>query len=282
MSPKESDTTSEDNAECAVSESGVVRAPACAPSWCGPVGSGAEAHEASTAPPGCEALADYLPPPQVCRFGGAPALSFAPVHHSRLELAGKRLIDVVGASAALVALAPVMAVAAALIRATSPGPVIFRQRRCGLHGRQFSMYKLRTMVVDAEARKQELADLNECDGPVFKMRQDPRVTPVGRFLRRWSLDELPQFWNVLLGDMSLVGPRPPVPAEVALYRTSERRRLSMRPGITCLWQVNGRSEVGFADWVKLDVEYIENWSFALDFQILLKTIPAVLGRTGAS
>ena len=225
---------------------------------------------------------DYLPAPHVTRFGGAPALSFAPVHHSRLELAGKRLIDVVGASAALVALAPVMAVAAALIRATSPGPVIFRQRRCGLHGRQFSMYKLRTMVVDAEARKQELADLNECDGPVFKMRQDPRVTPVGRFLRRWSLDELPQFWNVLLGDMSLVGPRPPVPAEVALYRTSERRRLSMRPGITCIWQVNGRSEVGFVDWVKLDVEYIENWSFALDFQILLKTIPAVLGRTGAS
>ena len=225
---------------------------------------------------------DYLPPPRVTRFGGVPALSFAPVHHSRLKLAGKRLIDIVGASAALIALAPVMAVAAALIRATSPGPAIFRQPRCGLYGRQFSMYKLRTMVVDAEARKQELADHNECDGPVFKMRKDPRVTPVGRWLRRWSLDELPQFWNVLLGDMSLVGPRPPVPTEVALYQTFERRRLSMRPGITCIWQVNGRSEIGFADWVKLDVEYIENWSFALDFQILLKTVPAVLGQSGAS
>ena len=136
--------------------------------------------------------------------------------------------------------------------------------------------------VDAEERQEDLYELNEMDGPVFKIRDDPRITPVGRVLRRWSLDETPQFWNVLKGEISLVGPRPPVPAEVAQYAVFERRRLSMRPGITCLWQVNGRSEIGFADWVKLDVEYIENWSFALDFQILLKTIPAVLGRVGAS
>ena len=144
------------------------------------------------------------------------------------------------------------------------------------------MYKLRTMVADAEAQRRLLDDRNECDGPVFKMRDDPRVTPVGRLLRRWSLDEIPQFWNVLTGDMSLVGPRPPVPEEVALYETVQRRRLSMRPGITCLWQVSGRSNIGFTEWVKLDVEYIETWCLSKDLRILLKTIPAVLSRNGAS
>jgi len=144
------------------------------------------------------------------------------------------------------------------------------------------MLKLRTMSVDAEQRKEELAALNEMDGPVFKMQDDPRVTPVGRVLRRWSIDELPQLWNVLKGDMSLVGPRPPIPDEVRQYATSERRRLSMRPGITCLWQVNGRNAIGFADWVKLDVEYIDNWSLSLDLEILAKTVPAVLNKTGAS
>jgi len=144
------------------------------------------------------------------------------------------------------------------------------------------MLKLRTMIPDADKHREALEAQNEMDGPVFKMTDDPRVTPVGRVLRRWSIDELPQLWNVLKGDMSLVGPRPPIPDEVNQYATAERRRLSMRPGITCLWQVNGRNAIGFADWVKLDLEYIDNWSLVLDLKILVKTLPAVLKRTGAS
>ncbi|MBW2288192.1 MAG: sugar transferase [Deltaproteobacteria bacterium] len=225
---------------------------------------------------------DFMPPPRVTRFGGSAALSYAPVHHSRFKLAIKRAIDVVGATIVLTLTAPILLVSMAAIRLTSPGAVIFRQRRCGLYGREFWMYKLRTMVNDAEEQKTALSHLNESDGPVFKIRNDPRVTRVGHFLRSWSLDELPQVWNVLMGDMSLVGPRPPVPSEVQHYRTFERRRLSMRPGITCIWQVQGRNEIGFADWVKLDVEYIETWSLSTDFWILGKTLPAVLSRTGAS
>jgi exopolysaccharide biosynthesis polyprenyl glycosylphosphotransferase len=225
---------------------------------------------------------DFMPPPRMTRFGSSAALSYAPVHHSRPKLAIKRIIDVVGASIALILAAPVLLLAMLAIRLESKGSVIFQQSRCGLHGREFKMYKLRTMVVDAEERKQALEHLNESDGPVFKIRNDPRVTAVGRVLRNWSLDELPQFWNVLKGDMSLVGPRPPVPSEVVRYRTFERRRLSMRPGITCVWQVQGRNDIGFSDWVKLDVEYIENWSLATDFWILTKTVPAVLSRHGAS
>jgi len=225
---------------------------------------------------------DFMPAPRVTRFGSSAALSYAPVHHSRFKLAIKRSIDVVGAASVLILTAPILLVSMAAIRLTSPGPVIFRQKRCGLHGREFWMYKLRTMVNDAEEQKSKLAHLNECDGPVFKIRSDPRVTRVGRYLRNWSLDELPQAWNVLKGDMSLVGPRPPVPSEVALYRTFERRRLSMRPGITCFWQVQGRNAIGFADWVKLDVEYIETWSLSTDLWILTKTLPAVLSRSGAS
>jgi lipopolysaccharide/colanic/teichoic acid biosynthesis glycosyltransferase len=149
-----------------------------------------------------------------------------------------------------------------------------------MHGRHFEMVKLRTMQVDAEERKTELMEFNEMDGPVFKIQNDPRITRVGRWLRRMSIDELPQLWNVLVGDMSLVGPRPPVPVEVAEYADFDRRRLSMRPGITCLWQVNGRNTIGFADWVKLDLEYIDTWSLSADFKILLKTIPAVLRGSG--
>jgi exopolysaccharide biosynthesis polyprenyl glycosylphosphotransferase len=225
---------------------------------------------------------DVLPAPRVTQFNSLAALSFAPVHHSRSKLAIKRLIDVVGATCALALTAPVIGVAALIIRRTSPGPAIFRNIRCGRNGRRFEMLKLRTMSVDAEKRREELAALNEMDGPVFKIHDDPRVTPVGRVLRRWSIDELPQLWNVLMGDMSLVGPRPPIPDEVNQYATPERRRLSMRPGITCLWQVNGRNAIGFADWVKLDVEYIENWSLRLDLKILAKTLPAVIKKTGAS
>jgi len=225
---------------------------------------------------------DHLPAPQVRRFGSLPALRFAPVHHSSASLAVKRGIDILGAGLGLLLAAPILAAAALAIRLSSRGPVLFRQVRCTLNGRHFVMPKLRTMSADAESRRAALETLNEMDGPVFKMRRDPRVTRVGRLLRRYSLDELPQLWSVLRGDMSLVGPRPPVPTEVAAYETFERRRLSMRPGLTCLWQVSGRNEIGFDDWVRLDLEYIDTWSLALDLRILARTVPAVLRGTGAS
>ena len=223
---------------------------------------------------------DYLPPPRVTRFGSLAALSFAPVHHSRSLLAVKRLIDLAGATTGLLVASPLIAVSAIAIKATSPGPVFFRQIRSGQYGRPFAMIKLRTMTVDAEERRADLEAANEMNGPVFKMRHDPRVTTVGRLLRRLSLDELPQFWNVLRGDMSLVGPRPPLPHEVAEYATFDRRRLSMRPGITCLWQVGGRNALDFDSWVKLDLEYIDNWSLMGDLKIMLRTLPAVLRGTG--
>jgi exopolysaccharide biosynthesis polyprenyl glycosylphosphotransferase len=224
---------------------------------------------------------DFLPPPKVTQFGTLAALDFAPVHHSRILLAIKRAVDVVGAAVALLIISPVIALAALAIRLDDGKPILFRQIRCGLNGRTFTMYKLRTMCVDAAEQKAGLAELNECDGPIFKVREDPRITRVGRILRNLSLDELPQLWNVLRGDMSLVGPRPPVPQEVAEYQTFERRRLSMRPGITCIWQVSGRSNIGFDQWVQLDVQYIDSWSLGLDFWILLRTIPAVLRQEGA-
>jgi exopolysaccharide biosynthesis polyprenyl glycosylphosphotransferase len=223
---------------------------------------------------------DFLPPPRVTRFDTLNALTFAPIHHSPVKLAVKRAVDVVGAAAILAVSAPVLAAAAAAIRLTSPGPVFFRQERCGVNGRRFEILKLRTMVPDAEQRLIDLLPLNEMDGPVFKLKADPRITPVGRFLRRYSLDELPQLWNVLRGDMSLVGPRPPLPHEVSQYETAERRRLSMRPGLTCLWQVSGRNEIGFDDWVRLDLEYIDGWCLALDLKILVRTLPAVVSGSG--
>ena len=225
---------------------------------------------------------DYLPAPQTTRFGSLPALSFAPVHHSVFKLAIKRVIDIVGATGGLLVGGPVLAMAAIFIKLTSRGPIFFRQVRCGLNGRHFVMYKLRTMEFGAESRRFELNELNEMDGPVFKIARDPRITRVGRIMRRYSIDELPQFWNVLIGDMSLVGPRPPLPVEVAEYQTFERRRLSMRPGITCLWQVSGRSAIGFDGWVRLDLEYIDTWSLANDFSIMLRTLPAVASGDGAS
>jgi len=229
-----------------------------------------------------DVFGDLLPTPRVKRFGSLPALSFAPVHHPAAWLALKRVLDVLGAGVLLLVAAPVIGACALAIKLTSPGPVFFHQTRCSLNGRVFRMPKLRTMVVDAEQRRAELAAHNEMDGPVFKMKRDPRVTPVGRLLRRFSLDELPQLWSVLRGDMSLVGPRPAIPSEVAAYRTTERRRLSMRPGITCLWQVSGRNKIGFDDWVRLDLEYIDTWSLARDLLILLRTLPAVVRGDGAS
>jgi len=225
---------------------------------------------------------DYLPPPQVTRFGSLASLRFAPVHHSATRLVVKRMIDVVGAGFLLIATAPVIAVAGLIIRATSPGPVLFHQLRSGLNGRKFKLLKLRTMCVDAEDQQESLRHLNEMDGPVFKLHDDPRITRIGRLLRRYSIDELPQLWNVMTGDMSLVGPRPPLPHEVAQYETFERRRLSMRPGLTCSWQVGGRNEVSkFDEWVRMDLEYIDTWSLGNDARILVKTIPAVLRGTGS-
>lgn len=225
---------------------------------------------------------DYLPTPQIGRFGSRPSLEFAAVQHNSFLLGVKRGIDLFGSSIALFFSAPIIALAALAIWLEDRGPIFFTQTRCGLYGHPFSMIKLRTMCVDAEARKADLVGMNEMDGPVFKVRLDPRITRVGAFLRRYSLDELPQFWNVLAGDMSLVGPRPPVPEEVVHYEISERRRLSMRPGITCIWQVGGRNEIGFQEWVKLDLEYIDSWSLGLDVKILARTVPAVVLARGAS
>lgn len=215
-------------------------------------------------------------------FGGKPLLVFRTTPDISWQLVGKRLLDVVGASLGLLILGPfVMLPAAIAIRLGSPGPVLFRQKRSGLHGRQFTMYKFRSMVDNAEMLRVELETFNEASGPVFKMKQDPRVTPIGRIVRRTSVDELPQLWNVLRGDMSLVGPRPPIPSEVQKYDPWHRRRLSMKPGLTCLWQIRGRSDIGFDQWMKLDLEYIDHWSLWLDIEILLRTIPVVFSGLGA-
>jgi exopolysaccharide biosynthesis polyprenyl glycosylphosphotransferase len=194
----------------------------------------------------------------------------------------KRVLDVLGAVAALVVLCPVMLAAGAAIKATSDGPVMFAQERYGLNRRRFRMWKFRTMVADAERLQAALETRNEAEGPVFKIADDPRITRVGRLLRRTSIDELPQLFNVLRGDMSLVGPRPlPLRDVMRFTRASDMRRFSVRPGVTCLWQISGRSHLTFDDWVTLDLKYIDRWSLALDLRILLRTIPAVLRGTGA-
>jgi lipopolysaccharide/colanic/teichoic acid biosynthesis glycosyltransferase len=181
----------------------------------------------------------------------------------------------------LIAFSPVLLCIAAMIRVTSPGPVLFRQTRCGLGGRRFMLYKFRSMINNAEQMRAELHQLNELDGPVFKISDDPRITTVGRWLRRFSLDELPQLWNILRGDMSFVGPRPAVPEEVEQYEDWQRRRLRMRPGLTCTWVLEGRNHVDFNRWMQLDLTYIDNWSLWLDFKIFLRTIPIVLSGRGA-
>lgn len=213
---------------------------------------------------------------------GIPFLTFTTTPSNESQLAFKRLLDIVVSSVVLLLASPVVLVVALAIRLTSPGSVLFKQERIGLNGRIFTLYKFRTMIEDAHERRDEIAHLNEMTGPVFKAKDDPRVTTVGRFLRRFSLDELPQLWNVFKGDMSLVGPRPPIPEEVASYRRWHRRRLSMKPGLTCLWQISGRNNIDFDRWMKLDLQYIDNWSPSLDFKILLRTIPAVLSGRGAS
>lgn len=214
--------------------------------------------------------------------GGLPMLSFVPTPSWRLQFFLKRVLDVVLAATMLAALSPVMLAVAVGVRLTSPGPVLFRQTRCGLRGRPFQFLKFRSMYQDAEARRSALEPRNELRGPVFKIRDDPRITPFGRFIRRRSLDELPQLLNVLRGEMSLVGPRPPLPHEVLRYERWQRRRLSMCPGLTCIWQVSGRNEVPFERWMEMDLRYIDEWSLWLDVKILLLTVPAVLSARGAS
>jgi exopolysaccharide biosynthesis polyprenyl glycosylphosphotransferase len=214
------------------------------------------------------------------RVGEAPLLTFSAAPMDDLRLVLKRCFDVVVSAAALLVLAPFLVVIAILVKLSSPGPVLFRQARCGLNGRRFTMYKFRSMVEDAEARKAELGHLSERQ-VAFKAFNDPRVTPIGRWLRRFSLDELPQLYNVLRGDMSIVGPRPPVPEEVDRYERWQRRRLRMRPGLTCLWAVSGRDRIDFNTWMRMDISYIENWSLGLDWSIILRTIPHVLAGRGA-
>lgn len=209
-------------------------------------------------------------------------VQYDPTDHPKIPLLIKRAVDILIASTALLLLAPLFFCIAAAVKMTSPGPVFFSQERSGLNGRRFRMLKFRTMIDNAEAVRAQLVAYNEMSGPVFKIRSDPRVTPVGQILRKYSLDELPQIFNVLVGEMSVVGPRPPLPSEVLEYGPWQRRRLSMRPGLTCLWQVSGpnRNEILFHDWVAMDLKYIDEWSLWLDVIILMKTIPAVIQGTG--
>ena len=228
---------------------------------------------------------EFLPSPYsriyLENFREVPLLSLSSAPESELLLALKRIADVVMAGVALVLLLPVLLIIGAAITITSPGEVLFRQTRCGLGGRRFTLYKFRSMVNNAEQLRAELHQLNDLDGPAFKMADDPRITPIGRILRRFSLDELPQLWNILRGDMSFVGPRPAVPDEVEKYEPWQRRRLRMRPGLTCIWVLEGRSHVEFHRWIQLDLAYIDNWSLWLDCKIFFRTIPIVISGKGA-
>ncbi len=214
------------------------------------------------------------------RLGNTPLLTFSAAPHDEIRLLLKRLLDIVLAAASLVLLLPFMLAIAIAIRLTSPGPAIFRQERCGLNGRRFIFYKFRSMCDNAEQLKSQFQHLNS-KSTAFKIPDDPRLTGLGRFLRKFSVDEWPQLWNVIKGDMSLVGPRPAVPEEVENYQRWQRRRLRMRPGLTCLWAIAGRDTLDFDTWMKMDMQYIDNWSLALDWKIILQTIPRVLTGKGA-
>jgi len=203
------------------------------------------------------------------------------VRNSQAYAAAKRAFDLVIGVIAVVLLLPILPLIAVMIKLDSPGPVFFKQDRVGENGKLFKFYKFRSMIHRAESEKHGLTGLNEQEGPVFKIRSDPRITSVGRFLRRSSLDEIPQMFNVLKGDMSIVGPRPPLPAEVANYQPWHMDRLAVKPGITCLWQISGRSQIGFNEWMRLDMEYLKTRSFKTDLLIFLKTVPAVIARKGA-
>jgi exopolysaccharide biosynthesis polyprenyl glycosylphosphotransferase len=211
-----------------------------------------------------------------------PLLTFSSLPENEYHLWMKRAFDVSLSTLLLVTLSPLFALVALLVKLTSRGPVIFSQMRCGLNGRRFLLFKFRSMHEDAHQRKHEVAHLNELDGPAFKMSRDPRVTPLGRVLRRLSIDEWPQLFNILKGEMSFVGPRPPLPEEVEQYERWQRRRLRMKPGLTCLWALEGRNNLDFRRWMRLDLDYIEHWSLLLDMKIIFRTIPRVLSGKGAS
>lgn len=212
---------------------------------------------------------------------GIPIVSVSYVHSDELKLFVKRIIDIIGSTLGLIILSPFLLSIALAVKITSPGPVFYEWNVMGLNKKPVRSWKLRTMVIDADKIKDQLMDQNEMNGPVFKIKDDPRITKVGKFLRKYSLDELPQLWSVLKGDMSLVGPRPAGPHELARYESWQRRKLSIKPGITCLWQANGRNKItDFKEWAKLDLEYIDNWSLYLDFKILAKTMVAVVKGTG--
>jgi exopolysaccharide biosynthesis polyprenyl glycosylphosphotransferase len=219
---------------------------------------------------------------QVDELGGIPIVTIRSGPPDGWQLLAKRLMDICGSAVLLIALAPLLAVVALLIKLDSPGPVLFTQQRVGLNKRRFTLFKFRTMAAGADQHQALLEGLNEAEGPVFKIKDDPRITRIGRILRRYSIDELPQLLNVFKGEMSLVGPRPlPVRDVERIDARWHKRRLSVKPGVTCLWQVNGRSDVSFDFWVRMDLEYIDKWSLGLDLKILMKTIPAVLRGSGA-
>lgn len=211
-----------------------------------------------------------------------PLLEFTTFSASEWQLFVKRVFDIVVSSFALLLMSPLLLITGIAIKLNSNGPVFFTQTRCGLNGRKFMLYKFRSMFMNSDMKKKELARANEMDGPVFKMKRDPRVTPVGRFIRKFSIDELPQLLNILKGDMSVVGPRPPLPAEVELYEYWQRRRLSLRPGLTCIWQVSGRNKISFKKWMEMDLRYIDNWSLWLDLKLFVKTFFVVIFGYGAS
>jgi len=218
--------------------------------------------------------------PVIREVDGWPLLTFDSTPNDPFYMSLKRTLDLIGSGLGLIILSPLFLGIAVAMKITSRGPVFFSQVRCGVNGRTFKILKFRTMVVNAEAKLKELQKMNELQGPVFKIRNDPRITAIGRFLRKTSLDELPQLFNVLKGDMSLVGPRPPIPAEVERYERWQRRRLSMRPGITCIHEVVARNNKDFNVWMKMDLEYIDNWCFGLDMKILARTLLAVVRGTG--
>jgi lipopolysaccharide/colanic/teichoic acid biosynthesis glycosyltransferase len=212
---------------------------------------------------------------------GAVATGDVVLNDTLAYIAGKRLFDLSVGLLAFVFVIPIVPLIALMIKLDSPGPVFYRQDRIGRGGRPFRFYKFRSMYREADRRRTELESRNEQEGPVFKIKADPRITPVGQFLRRSSVDEIPQILNVLRGDMSIVGPRPPLPVEVARYQPWHRRRLDVKPGITCLWQIAGRSQIGFDEWMRLDMEYLRTRSLRTDMAIFLKTLPAVMARRGA-
>lgn len=215
-------------------------------------------------------------------FNGFPLLEFETFSAKEWQLFLKRTFDIVVAICALILSSPIFLLTALIIKLTSPGPIFFKQVRSGLNGRKFILYKFRSMHVNAEMKKRELEKANEMDGPVFKIKRDPRITKFGRFIRKFSIDELPQLFNVIKGDMSIVGPRPPLPVEVEMYQLWQRRRLSLKPGLTCIWQVSGRNKISFNKWMEMDLQYIDEWSLWLDFKIFIKTFFVVLFGYGAS